>query len=331
VTPIHDRHIDAPAAWRVGDLGGKQGLIRPLSAAELTAIDAHVGATRHLATTDIAREDFDDPLIRTLMAEVRTALLEGRGAIVLRGFDLERHDQDAFERAYWGLGTHLGRASSQSKHLDRLGYVEVAHSDTPRGYRSDRELLPHTDFHEVMSLASVRKAQSGGISGLTSGLSIHNVIRDERPDLLAPLYTGFNYALVEGEVELPDHVSDHKVPVFSQVDGCVSVMHNVFFIRTAARRLGVPVPDALEEALAFFKEVSLREDLLLRFMLEPGEMMFWHNFTQLHSKTEFSDTPQHRRLLLRLLLNIEDGRPVVPELAARVTQVDFDRAMETAS
>jgi len=331
VTPIHDRHIVAPAAWRVADIGGKQGLVRALRDEESAAIRERIEATRHLPVTTISRAAFDHPTIRALMAEVRASLLDGRGAIVLQRFDVERYGQEDYERAYWGLGTHLGRAASQSKHLDKLGYVEVAHSDTPRGYRSDRELLPHTDFHEVMSLASVRNAESGGVSGLTSGLSVHNVIREERPDLLPALYEGFNYALVEGEVELPHHISEHKVPVFSEVDGQVSVMHNAFFIRTAARRLDQPLTPLFEEALDFFKQVSLRNDLLLRFMLEPGEMLFWHNFTQLHSKTEFRDSPRNKRRLLRLLLNIDHGRPVVPELAARVEQVDFDRALEPAA
>jgi len=52
-------------------------------------------------------------------------------------------------------------------------------------------------------------------------------------------------------------------------------------------------------------------------MLEPGEMVLWHNFTNLHSRTEFENDATHRRLLLRLWLDVPEGRPVAPVFHAR--------------
>ena len=69
------------------------------------------------------------------------------------------------------------------------------------------------------------------------------------------------------------------------------------------------LPAAFREALALFDEIALRPDVRADFVLQPGEMFFWHNFLVLHSRQQFHDTPDARRLLLRLWLNIPDGRP----------------------
>ena len=46
-------------------------------------------------------------------------------------------------------------------------------------------------------------------------------------------------------------------------------------------------------------------------------MMLWHNYTNLHSRTAFEDDPHHKRLLLRLWLNVPEGRPVDPAFRMR--------------
>ena len=54
-------------------------------------------------------------------------------------------------------------------------------------------------------------------------------------------------------------------------------------------------------------------------MMEPGDMQFCFNHTILHSRTEFEewDEPDRRRHLLRLWLNIPNGRKLAPEFADR--------------
>ena len=57
--------------------------------------------------------------------------------------------------------------------------------------------------------------------------------------------------------------------------------------------------------------------MALRFLLEPGDMMLWHNYTNLHSRTSFEDDPASPRLLLRLWLSVPNGRPADPEFRMR--------------
>jgi hypothetical protein len=321
MTAIHDEPITHPMAWTVAGIGGRAGLTRVLTEPEHDALDALLAQTRGMPKLAVTRRDFDHPAVNRLMDEARSAIMDGRGAIVLSAYALGRHSLEDYERIYWGLGTHLGVGAVQSAKGDRIGHVRNAPNEPQRGYTSSVELRPHTDFHEIMSLGGVTSAAEGGVSGIVSSLAVHNVIQRERPDLLKPLYEGYYYGM-QPQARSAVPLSASKVPVFSVEAGKVSCMCNTYFMRVAAELRGEALPADLQEALAFFSEVSQRPEILLQFTLEPGEMLFWNNFTQMHARTEFRDTPEHTRLLLRLWLNVPDGRTVVPEIAERARQVE---------
>jgi alpha-ketoglutarate-dependent taurine dioxygenase len=187
----------------------------------------------------------------------------------------------------------------------------------------DVELRPHTDMHEVMSMACVSLAAEGGESTLVSSLAVHNAIRETHPEFLAPLYAGF-WAGINESVGSRKPLSDEKVPIFCCVDGQVSCYYNKYFMFAAAKRLGVELPADLKAAMQLFDEQAMRSDLGARFMLQPGEIVFWHNWTCLHARTAFRDAPGAKRLLLRLWLNVPNGRRVDPQIAERARRMDED-------
>ena len=312
-TPIHQGLIGHESAWTSAGIGGREGLeLRPPRGFQ-SALDALLQQNRAKPLDALTRADFEDDVVSEVMAEVRRTVLDGRGAVVLSGLDISAYSIPDLERIYLGLGTHIGRPNYQSPARDLVGHVRKAPSSTPRGYLSDLELKPHADSHEVLSLMTVRKAEGGGgVSGMVSSLAIHNRIFETRPELLVPLYEGFHYGAHETR-PIAQPISPTKVPIFCCVDGKVSCMINGFFLMTGARRMGVELPAELKQALAYFSEVSEHPDLIARFMLEPGEMIFWSNYTNLHARSAYADTPEHARLLLRLWLDPANGRPVVPE------------------
>lgn len=317
MTPIHREQVQHASAWTGRALGGKEALRRALSAEELDTIEALLARTRHLAPQKVTRAEFDHPRINALLDDVRHAIMHGRGVVIVSGVTPTRFSEEQFERIYWGFGTHLGIAAAQSAHGDRLGYVQNRPEDTVnRGYRSLQELHMHTDSYEVVGLMSVRKAKSGGLSGLVSSLSIHNAILAERPDLLPALYRGYYYASDEAR-RTRKAVTDDPVPVFGSVKGTLSCTYEPSHMKNAAEVRGEALPEDLAEAIDYFNGVATRDELALRFMLEPGEIMLWHNWTNLHSRTSFEDDPSHRRLLLRLWLSVPDGRPVDPGFRIR--------------
>jgi len=308
-----------PAAWTATEVGGKAGLTRTLDAGELAAIDRFLADFAERAPTSITRAEVTDPALRRIAADVDEAIMNGRGAIVLSGFDMGTHSQTDYERLYWAIGVQLGTPVVQSYRQDLIGYVQKEeHNPTGRGYLMDVELRPHTDFHEVMSLASVRNAPEGGESGVVSSLGVHDVILAERPDLLPALYEGFYHA------SGAETVSAEKVPIFARVDGKLSCYFHGLFVHKAAKILGVELPPTLKEAMEFMSSVTLRPDVRAFFMLEPGEMLFWNNFTALHSRETFHDAPEQKRLLLRLWVHADHGRPMPDVFRERARTMDAE-------
>ncbi|MDB5685008.1 MAG: hypothetical protein JWM75_2706, partial [Sphingomonas bacterium] len=229
-----------------------------------------------------------------------------------------------WERLHWGLGTHLGQGAIQGPAGDWVAHVHKDENNpTGRGTLTDVELRPHTDFHEIMSLGAVSRPISGGASALVSATAIRDAIAAERPELLAALYEGYYYGINEA-VGGEQPLSAAKVPLFSEQDGRLSCLCNGYFMATGAKRRGESLPAELVEALACFNEVAMRDDIVLRFMLAPGEIVFWHNWTLLHARESFVDAPGSKRLLTRLWINVPGGRAVHPEIAERARLFDRD-------
>jgi hypothetical protein len=328
MTPIHQERIDHPSAWTRRALGSEESLRLYLTDAQLDAIDTFLGRTRHLQPQQVTRTDVDDPVIDRLLADVRETIMHGRGVAIISGVTPERYTEEQFQRIYWGFGTHLGIGAVQSALGDRLAYVENKGDDrVNRGYRSLRELHMHTDSYELVGLMSVRTAKTGGLSGLVSSLAIHNEMLASRPDLLPALYRGYRYASDEARFS-SKAVTDDPIPVYSAVNGVVSCSYEPAHMRNAAEVLGQPLPDDLVEAFAYFDALAIRDDLALKFLLQPGEMMLWHNYTNLHSRTSFEDDPTHKRLLRRLWLTVPDGRPYDP--AFRIRSATYERIYREA-
>lgn len=284
--------------------GGAEGLTRRLGAAQIEALDAAVAATEGREATDITAADFGEPILAAFMDAIRWDIMAGRGAVLIAGIDFDRYGLEGFKRLHFGLGAHLGMAIEQSARHDRIGYVRKEPSPELRGYLSDTELGPHTDYHEILSLASVVAAREGGVSGFVSSAAVYEAIRTERPDLLEALQEGYYYPTSL------ETVTDYKVPSFSVQDGHIALYNYVIFISQAAGIRGESVPSKLVEALRYLFKVAARPELMIRFTMQPGEIVFWHNFRVMHSRTGFKNEPDCERLLLRLWLNAHESLPM---------------------
>lgn len=315
-SPVYRDVIDHPNAWTPGT-SSYESFSRDLSKAQLSAIDRKLAETRDIAPTDVTRAQFDDPELAALMADVREEIMNASGVVILKGVTRERYSDEDMKRLYWGLGTYLGRGLPQSRQMEMLGLVqEEPENPNARGYRSNAALGMHTDAFEIVGLMCVQRAEEGGESSLASALTMHNVIRAERPDLLPALYEGYYFTLQELQFTARP-TTEEKVPIFSNKDGVVSVNAASAYMRRAAELRGETFPPDLDEALNVFDEVANRDDVRAEFLLQPGDMMLWNNYTHLHSRRSFKNSPERQRLLLRLWLEVEDGRDVQPDYALR--------------
>jgi len=313
MTYVHREHIDHPSAWTSRSIEGKQGLVYRLEPRHLDAFDTILGATSDIEPLDVTRVAFAHPAIEPLMAEVRDILLKGRGSVIISGLTRERYSDEQFERIYWGFGLHLGVPISQSYRGDRLGRVTQTESgpDNPvdRGYKGSGELRPHTDNNaSIVGLMCVQKAAEGGYSLLASSAAIHNAILATRPDLLDVLYDGYYMTSQEATLRSNPH-EDLRIPVFSYVDGHLSCLFNRGFYERANHFRNDMRPE-FDEATRLVEALAQRDDIQLRFILEPGEILLINNYTAVHARTTFKDSPSSKRSLLRLWLTVPNGRPL---------------------
>jgi len=319
MTPIHRQPIVHPAAWKGSDFRSKDDVAFDLGRRHLDAFDAALVGTRRAGLTleRIERAHFQLPEIADELAGLLHTLRHGRGIVLVRGFPVDRYDDEEMAILYWGIGTHLGVGQSQSVLGDRLGHVVDVSATDPnaRAYRNKQELTLHTDLAELVGLLCLRQAEEGGFSRYASVLAIHNEILAHHPEHLEPLYRGFPvYRLGEqAEGELP--YTPYDVPVFCNVDGTVSTRYIRECIDVGAKLKGTGLTEAERAALDHFDAVANRPDIVFQFRMEAGEACFVNNFTTLHARTAFRDgaDPARRRHLLRLWLAVPDGRKVVPE------------------
>ena len=321
--PIWNEPIVHASAWAGAGIGGKGGLVRRLGEPHLAALEVVLQKTQSLLPQAVEREQFDHPLLNRFLADIRRDIIHGRGVVVIQGLTLDRFTLDELERIYWGFGTHWGIAAAQSVDGDRIGRVRIdPNNPKDSGYQSARELAFHNDAYELLGLMCIENADHGGCTRLVSALSIYNEILRSRPDLLPALYQGFPYATEATDTT----ITAISIPVFSCVEGKISCMYLPRYMRKAAALMNTSIPSDLEEALQFFEQTSMRDDLVVEFSLEPGEMLICHNYTNLHARTEFTDGGVKRRYLLRLWLSVPDGRPFDPALLER--SAIYDRLLQ---
>ncbi|MGV6874568.1 TauD/TfdA family dioxygenase [Pseudochelatococcus sp. B33] len=310
--------ISEGSAWRGEAIGGKEGLVYAFSDAQIEVLHTLLERTKPLPIESIEREAFDDPQINSFLADVAEELNTGKGAVVLRGLSRERYSDDELTRLVWGIGTHLGIAGAQNKQGDKIDHVRDMGDNNPlkRRQYGTQELVFHTDgiSGQMLVLLSLRKSKSGGKSKLVSALAIHNVIAATRPDLLDQLYEGHPYDRKGKQPAGLPAVSPFKVPVFSCIDGIVSVSYIRDYMDKAAEISGIPMPEKFKEAVDLFDKLANDGGMGVEFMLEPGEVMIVNNRACLHSRTEFEDYPEpdRKRHLVRLWLRVPQGRPYNP-------------------
>ena len=315
-----EHRINHPSAWTGASIGGKEAFVFDLGSRHLAAFERaiEIVRARGLGLDDVARGDFPLDSIAEDVGALKSALDDGHGLAVVRGFPVGHWAAEDVELMYWGLGCHLGTAASQSVMGDRLGHVTDVSDVDPnaRAYRSRRELSLHNDFGNYHGMLSLSVALHGGESRFASSLAVHNAMLAETPHHLPRLYAGWPlYRLgEEAEGELP--YTAHHVPVYSVCEGWLSCRYMRGFIEAGATLRGQPLEETDVAALDGLDEIAHRDEVMVEFLLEPGEAAFYNNLVVMHARAAFENGPSAdaRRHLLRLWLYADGARPVVPEI-----------------
>lgn len=314
--------IDGAATWQAADMADPCTYTHVWSDSDIQAFEALVDP----ANAPPAPQH--DPGVAVVLggvlgerlAQVRHTLQAGCGFMLLRGLPFERWGLDRSRRVTWAVAHAVGIPVSQTAAGARL--VDVMDTSrresTPRQFSTSQELRLHTDpASDLIGLACVRPARSGGDSVLASAAAIHNTMLAQRPDLLAELYRGFYWHRF-GEGRSDDGpITAHKVPVFSQVDGQLSCRYVRSAIAAGQRDRQQPLAPPQVEALDLFDHLASSGHMRVSFRMDAGDIVLVNNLAVLHARTEFvdHDEPARMRHLLRLwLAGFEGFRAVRPEL-----------------
>jgi len=314
--------IDHPNAWTTESVRSKSDMAYTFSKEELSALDTALTEvkSRDLAVEEVTAGDFPLGVLEKAVAGWIQEVDYGKGLLFLQGIPVSRYTKDDCALIFWGIGAHMGEAQSQSLAGDRLGHVVNLGGDNPRyrAYQNSTELALHTDATDIVGMMCLVPAQEGGLSGYAGAAAIYNELLDHHPDVLPILCEGFHYHLFGEHAPGESPVTEEKIPVFSEKDGCLSISYLRSYIEMGFAHRGKEKTAAQSEALDTLDQIAHGPKCYRQFMLSPGDMLFFSNYTVLHNRTAFvdDDDPDKRRHLLRLWLRAHDPRPLVENISA---------------
>ncbi len=316
--PVPTARIETPAAWIGKDMAAHpERWLKVLNADEI--LDFEQAANHYLTlgkdVGEITAQDFPLKNFDQHLAQLRDKLINGNGVEVIRGLPIENYSQETAATIFCGIGSHLGSARSQNSEGHILGHVRDtganANDPTTRIYQTSERQTFHTDSADVVSLMCIREAQKGGKSLLVSAVSIYNKMLELRPDLLKLL---FDPIATDRRGEIPEGEKPYfEIPPFNWHEGHLTVFYQRQYIDSAQRFEGVlKLTDKHVEALDMFDQLTNDPDLNFGMQLQPGDIQFVYNHSQLHDRTGFVDwpEPENRRHLFRLWLSIKGDRPL---------------------
>ncbi len=322
--------VDDASVWRTADWTDDDSWIERLGHDDIAEIRQALRrlAERGLSWPSFAREDFSLPTLGPRLAAIADELERGRGFVLLRGLDRAGWSDEELTDIYWGLGLYFGDVIVQNTEGDRLGRVtdhgySFAGNDPykagVRGHRTRVELPPHSDSADLVGLLCVNPARSGGESGVTSATAVYNEILSRHPEFMPPLMRGFYIDLV-GKGLTPTETSRQPIPVFSWCEGRLSCRFNKRQIELGAEKAGTPLTPLEQAAVDAVQDIAEEPTFRLMMDFRRGDIQLLNNFVILHSRGVYEDfdEPENKRLLMRLWLNVPNGRPLHPALADRL-------------
>ncbi|WP_050605854.1 TauD/TfdA family dioxygenase [Ruegeria sp. 6PALISEP08] len=313
--------ITGPSVWTGQEMAARQNeWLLHLSPEDIADLEQ---AARHYLSLgrdigEITKADFPLHRFDRHLEILKDTLINGIGFEVIRGLPVESYSQEMAAAVFCGVGAHLGSARSQNAQGHILGHVRDiganANDPNTRIYQTHERQTFHTDSADIVGLLCLRDAKEGGDSLLVSAEAIYNRMRNDCPDLLERL---FDPIATDRRGEVPEGMQPFMtIPPFSWHDGKLTVFYQRQYIDSAQR-----FPEAMRltpdhvAALDNFDALANDPDLYLTMRLQPGDMQFVYNHSQLHDRTGFVDwpDPSERRHLFRLWLS-PDGDRELPDV-----------------
>ena len=308
-----------PAAWYPDDVENTEAWRYVLSSQEIAEMSDTLASAdvKGLGISEIKKRDFPLPLFSEGIERIREQLQDGVGFAQIRGMPVASWNKAQAAMAYWGVGTHFGRALSQNAKGDLLGHIKDLGGDysdpMTRGYLTNARMAFHADQCDYVALFCLQQAKSGGASRIASSVTVYNEMLKYYADLVPELIAR-SYWTLHGEIS-PDEKPWYELPVFNFRDGYFSAKGVSSHILKSQSVPGVPkYSEKRLEAFARFREIA--ERVSVKIDVQPGDINILHNHVVLHSRDAFEDwpEPERKRHLYRLWLNDEEHSRPIPDI-----------------
>ncbi len=301
------RPVAGRAAWLGAELADSRAWceeLGPDQVAELRAAVDHARSTPR-ETRELTQQDFPLPGLGGAIRRWRSALSDGLGFVLVRGFPVEQWSQAEAELAFFGLGTHLGVPGAQNPDGDLLGHVrdlsaEALHADE-RLYRTNRRIRFHCDAADAVGLLCLRSSAQGGESRLVSSASVFDHLLATRPELAERLCETF---LLDARLPAGAAIAHTPVrPCCFDGERLRSFIHLDYF-RSVERHPGAALDPLARAALDAWEAFAERPEVSLEMQLRPGDLQLVSNHSVVHARSAYADDPAAPRHLLRLWLSL---------------------------
>jgi alpha-ketoglutarate-dependent taurine dioxygenase len=315
--PMLQKPMPASRAWH-GPALPRERYLLPIPAAVLAELAGALAELRRapVPTLLLLPEHFALAATGRFMAEVRAALDDGPGFVMLDRLPVDAMSRDEAIALYWLLMNFLEPPVAQ----EWKGTVvyDVRHDGQEYGQDTRGALTPeglemHTDSSmgeappSYVSLFCLRPAQSGGMSIVSSAAAAHNFFLQEHPALLRRLYEVFYRD--HQEYQAADAAATNFRPVFAW-NGRLRTRFNARHIVRGYEKTGRVLDDDGARAVRLMDEFLADPAHRLDLWLERGQIQVLNNRVIVHGRTPYQDheDPEQRRHLVRLWLRAGDRR-----------------------
>lgn len=318
---VAGRPVVDPADWKGSDLDKNRRWMFQLDERDVSQLLSVAADVRRIIGNDpnglikLPAEVFRFGAFAEKIAAIRRELKDGLGAALIRGLPLAEMELIDAAAIYWGIGRHLGDATSNNPEGDLLGHVtdlgKTQKDPLSRGYQTREEMSFHCDQCTVVGLLCVRTPKSGGISKISSSVALYNEMLRRSPESAMVMTEPFCWTK-HGEMN-PGERGYYESPVFNFPDRMLCTSYGPTHIRKGHELAEAPdMTHAQREAIELAKRIAEEQHYAMELQL--GDMQFLNNLVALHTRTEYTDWPDpaKKRLLWRLWLLAPDIRPATP-------------------
>ena len=308
------KQVRTPSAWEIEDLKSTHDWCFEIDEADRKQLTASIKSVfdKDRVLFDYLPDEFDFGSSLKVIENAIKQAHHGKGLSIVKGLPRKELNHEEFRLLSWAIGLRAGVARPQGLASQYISAVQDIGTDyraaNGRGYSSNAELDFHVDVADLTILTCYNKAKSGGQSMISSGVTAHNYLLKERPDLAEIAYQHFYFSRQEEQAS--DEKSFYSLPLFEESDGNLFCNWNRNRVQSAQNLYEVPNLSLLQkETMEALDNILVRPELMYTMYLEPGDMQIINNYRMFHSRTGYLDYENNlqKRCLYRLWLAPPDS------------------------